>query len=395
MNFDHITDREGTNALKLEFREKLFGRPDVLPLWVADMDFRAPEAVTEAVQKRAAHPLYGYTIRDEAFYDAIVKWLKKRHQWEIDPKWTEYMPGVVPTLNLAIHAFSEPGDKIVIQPPVYPPFFDVVRDHGRKIEENPLVNTSEGYRIDFEHLEKVTAGSDVKMLLFCHPHNPVGRVWREEELRQLGSICLKNNVLIISDEIHADLTLYGHKHLPLATLSGELAEQTITCMAPSKTFNIAGFSTSYIVAPNKKLLNIMRRKLHAWHLHTGNMFGTEALKAAYLQGEPWLDELLGYIQGNTDYVLDFLNSHMPEVKAHRPEATYLMWLDFSAWNMPSVKLKRFIVEKAGLGLNDGPTFGKQQGEGFQRLNVASPRKVIEQAMKNLLKARNEGIEQVN
>lgn len=387
MNFDKKIERSGTNALKLEMRERLFGTNDVLPLWVADMDFPAPEPVIDAIQKRAAHPLYGYTSRDEAFYNAIVEWLRKHHDWETEAEWIEYMPGVVPTLILAIQAFSDEGDKVVIQPPVYPPFFDVIKDHGRVIEENPLVNTPDGYQIDFKHLEKVISASDVKMLILCHPHNPVGRVWSNEELKMVGDICLKNNVLIVSDEIHADLTLFGHKHVPLATISPELAQNTITCMAPSKTFNIAGLNTSYIVAPDEKILKAMRRKLHAYHLHTGNMFGAEALKAAYEHGKPWLEELLAYIEGNIEYVLDFIKTNMPEVIVHRPQATYLMWLDFSAWGMPPVKLRKFIVEKAGLGLNYGPTFGSQ-GEGFQRLNVASTRATIEQAMKQLLQARN-------
>ncbi|MFW6202684.1 MAG: MalY/PatB family protein [Marinilabilia sp.] len=388
MNFDRIIDRSGSNALKLELRKKLFGREDVLPLWVADMDFPAPLEVSKAIQERATHPLYGYTARDEAFYDAIVRWLKERHQWEVEREWLEYMPGVVPALILAIQAHTQPGDKVVIQPPVYPPFFDVVKDHDRIIEENPLVNTPDGYRIDFEHLDQVTSDSNVKMLLFCHPHNPVGRVWTKDELQQLSEICLRNNVMVVSDEIHADLTLFGHKHTPLATLGGEIAENTITLMAPSKTFNIAGLNTAYMVAPNREIWQTMHKKLYAYHLHTGNMFGAEALKAAYHHGHQWLDELLTYIEGNTRYVIDFIRENMPEVKVQRPEATYLIWLDFSAWNMSTIQLKRFIVDEAGLGLNNGPSFGKQ-GMGFQRLNVASPRQVIEEAMKRLLNARNQ------
>lgn len=387
MDFDQIIDRSGSHALKLELRKKLFGRDDVLPLWVADMDFPAPSAVSQAIQERAAHPLYGYTARDETFYDAIVKWLKERHQWEVEREWLEYMPGVVPALILSVQAFTEPGDKVVIQPPVYPPFFDVVKDHDRILEENPLVNTPDGYNIDFEHLDKITAAPDVKMLLFCHPHNPVGRVWTGEELLKLSEICLKNNVLVVSDEIHADLTLFGHKHIPLASLGARIAGNTITLMAPSKTFNIAGLNTAYMVAPDKDIWKAMHRKLFAWHLHTGNMFGAEALKAAYQQGHQWLDDLLAYIESNTEYVINFILEHMPEVKVHRPEATYLIWLDFSEWNMSSIQLKRFIVDEAGLGLNNGPSFGKQ-GVGFQRLNVASPRQVVEQAMERLLQVRN-------
>jgi cystathionine beta-lyase len=388
MNFDKIIDRTGTHALKLELRERLFGTNDVIPLWVADMDFKAPQEVSAAIRKRAEHPLYGYTSRDEEFFQAIVDWQAKRHHWSVSREWVEFMPGVVPTLILAIQAFSNEGDKVIIQPPVYPPFFDVIKDHGRVIEENPLLDTDSGFRIDFEHLEEITASNDVKMLILCHPHNPVGRVWSREELTRLGDICLKNDVLIVSDEIHADLVHGDQPHIPFASISHEFAENSITCMAPSKTFNIAGLNTSYIIAANEKIRRGMQKKLKAYHLHTGNLFGAEALKAAYQYGEPWLEALLDYIRGNIEYVLDFVKSNMPEVRIHNPEATYLMWLDFSSWGMSDAQLRKFIIQKAGLGMNYGPTFGKQ-GQNFQRLNVASSRKIIEKAMEQLLEARNE------
>lgn len=388
MDFDKKIDRTGTNALKLEFRNRVFGTNDVIPLWVADMDFAVPEVVSEAIQKRARHPVFGYTARDDAFYIAIKEWIEKQHDWEISSDWLEYMPGVVPTLILAIQAFSNPGDKVVIQPPVYPPFFDVIKDHDRVITENPLVNTSEGYRMDFDHLQEVTADPKVKILLLCHPHNPVGRVWTRDELVKMGQICLENDVLVVSDEIHADLVHKGHKHIPFASLRDDFASNSVTCMAPSKTFNIAGLNTSYIIAPDEKIRRAMQKQLQAYHLFTGNMFGAEALKAAYTSGKPWLNELLEYLQGNIDYVMDFVADKMPEVKIHKPEATYLMWLDFSSWGLSDVKLRKFIIEKAGIGLNYGPTFGKKQGENFHRLNVASSRQVIKEAMERLLEARN-------
>jgi len=289
---------------------------------------------------------------------------------------------------MAVQAFTSEGDKVVIQPPVYPPFFDVVKDHGRIIEENPLIDTEYGYRMDFEHLEKITTSDDVKIMILCHPHNPVGRVWNREELTRLGSICQKNNVLIVSDEIHADLVYGDQSHIPLASISSELADNSITCMAPSKTFNIAGLNTSYVIVPNEKIRKSLQKKLKAYHLFTGNMFGAEALKAAYKEGETWLEALLKYIKGNIEYVMDFFEQNMPEVRVHKPEATYLMWLDFSAWKMSDAQLRKFMIEKAGLGLNYGPTFGSQ-GQNFQRLNVASSRKVIEKAMAQLLEARNQ------
>lgn len=388
MNFDQKTDRSGTNALKFEFRTKVFGTEDVLPLWVADMDFKVPEAVSQAVGNRANHPVYGYTTRGEGFNKAITNWLEKRHRWSVHPNWIEHTPGVVPALVLAIQAFTKAGEKVIIQPPVYPPFFDVVKDHDRMVVENPLKNTTNGYQMDFEHLEKVAAGPEVKMLLFCHPHNPVGRVWSRAELQRLGDICLRHRVLIVSDEIHSDLTLNSHIHIPLASLSEELAAITITCMAPSKTFNIAGLSTAFIVAPNRELMFGMKKQIHAFHLFMGNLFGAVALEAAYNHGGPWLDGLKVYIAENVELVLSFLQREMPEVKAHRPEATYLMWLDFSAWGLSSSELRKFMIEKARLGLNDGPTFGTG-GDGFQRLNVASPRRVIEEALERLRVARKE------
>jgi cystathionine beta-lyase len=387
MDFDKVINREGTNALKLEFRERLFGTNDVLPLWVADMDFAVSDEIVKAIRKRMEHPIFGYTTRDEDFFDSIVEWVKKKHNWEISRQWVEASPGVVPTLILSVLAFTEPGDKIVIQPPVYPPFFDVVKDHKRVIKENPLLNTPEGYRMDFDHLDQVTSDPDVKMFIFCNPHNPVGRAWSREELKTAGEICLKNNVLIVSDEIHADLVLPGFSHIPMASISEEVANNTITCMSPSKTFNIAGLNTAYFITSNPRLLRMMRRKLQAYHLFIGNMFGAEALKVAYKYGEPWLEELLKYLQENINYVLAFVKNNMSEVKVHRPEATFLMWLDFAEWGFSPAQLKKFIIEKARLGLNDGPTFGAQ-GQGFQRLNIASPRPVIEEAMHRLLKARN-------
>ncbi|WP_462319416.1 MalY/PatB family protein [Marinilabilia sp.] len=388
MYFDKKIDRSGTNALKLEFRNRVFGTNDVIPLWVADMDFAVPEVVSKAIQKRAEHPIFGYTARDDAFYQSIQEWQKNQHDWEVSTDWLEYMPGVVPTLILAIRAFSNSGDKVVIQPPVYPPFFDVIKDHERIIEENPLVDTPDGYRMDFDHLQKLTTDPKVKMLLLCHPHNPVGRVWTKSELTKMGEICLENNVMVVSDEIHADLVHKGHRHIPFASLRADFAANSVTCMAPSKTFNIAGLNTSYIIAPDEKIRRAMQKQLQAYHLFTGNMFGAEALKAAYTSGKAWLNELLEYLQGNIDYVMDFVAENMPEVKIHKPEATYLMWLDFSQWGVSDANLRKFIIEKAGIGLNYGPTFGKDQGANFHRLNVASSRQVIEEAMTRLLEARN-------
>ncbi len=384
--FDEIINREGTRAIKLEYRERLFGKDDVIPLWVADMDFAAPPAVSEALSKRMEHPILGYTNRPDAFFKSIMGWLKRRFDWEVDPSWIEFSPGVVPNLGLAVQAFTQPGEGVIIQPPVYPPFFGVVRDFNREVVENPLKETEDGFVIDFDHFEEVCSKPENKLFLLCHPHNPVGRVWTPEELKIMGDICIRNKVIIISDEIHADLVLFGHQHRPLATLSPQIADITVTCMAPSKTFNLAGLSTSYMIASNSELLKAMRGQVLGYHLHMGNTFGALALEAAYNESEAWLEELKTYLEDNYNLVLEYLEKYLPEVKVPRLEATYLLWMDFRAWGMNQSELKRFMAQKAGLGLNDGNTFGRE-GRGFMRMNLASPRSVIAEAMQRIIDAR--------
>ncbi|HKL72246.1 MAG TPA: PatB family C-S lyase [Marinilabiliaceae bacterium] len=389
-NFDENIQRENTRALKLERRKMLFGREDVLPLWVADMDFAAPPAVQKAIKDRADHPIYGYTVRPTDFLDSIRTWQNKRYNWEIENSWIEFSPGVVPSLGMAVQAFTQPGEGVIIQPPVYPPFFGVVKDLNRKVVENSLVETDNGYEIDFDQFEEFAADPNNKLFLLCHPHNPVGRVWREDELRKMGEICVRHNVTIVSDEIHCDLVLFENKHIPLASLSEEIADITITCMAPSKTFNLAGLSTAYLVASNVELLKAMRSQIFGLHLNMGNTFGPLALEAAYNHSEDWLEALIDYLQDNVMLVDDFLKTHLPEIKMIIPEATYLLWLDFRAWGMRSVDLRKFMSENAGLGLNDGRTFGKE-GEGFMRLNVASSRATIETALNQLYQASKQRV----
>ncbi|MGQ1948025.1 MalY/PatB family protein [Geofilum sp. OHC36d9] len=392
-NFDEIIDRADTRALKVERCSVLFNRKDVLPLWVADMDFAAPPAVQKALKQRIEHPIYGYTVRPESFFDSIREWQMRRHNWSVENSWIEFSPGVVPSLGLAVQAFTQPGEGVIIQPPVYPPFFGVINDFNRKVVENNLVEKDDHYEIDFDHFETMAADDNNKLFLLCHPHNPVGREWSEEELRRMGEICVRHNVIIISDEIHCDLTLFGHKHIPLATVSPSIADITVTCMAPSKTFNLAGFSTSYFIASNTRLLKAMRQQLFGYHLHMGNTFGALALEAAYNHSEEWLDELREYLEGNVMLMHNFLTEHLPEVKMVMPEATYLLWLDFRAWSMSQSDLKRFMTDKAGLGLNDGSTFGRM-GEGFMRMNVASPRRIVEKALIQLRDARKEFLSEV-
>lgn len=389
-NFNELIPREGTHAYKLEYRKKFFGRDDILPLWVADMDIAAPQEVATAIQERAAHEIYGYTVRGSWFQETIVDWMQRRHDWDVKPEWIEYSPGVVPALVISVMAYTNPGDKVLIQTPVYPPFFSVVTENGRQLVTNSLVETDGEYSIDFDLLDKQTSDPELKLFLFSQPHNPVGRLWTKEELLKLAEICLKNNVLIISDEIHSDLMLFGNRHIPLASLSDEIAQNTVTCMAASKTFNIAGFSTSYIITPNRKLMMEFRRVLMALHMYTGNIFGAIATDAAYKHGEPWLNELLTFLNDNVTFVRDFLKTNLPEIKLTDPQATFLLWLDFRAWKLPQTELKSFIVNKAKVGLNDGASFG-QDGKGFMRLNVGSPRSMVEEGLNRILEARNKNM----
>ena len=384
--FDTIIPREGTHAYKLELREKVFGTSDVLPLWVADMDFAAPPEVAEVIRERAQHAIYGYTVRGEWFQEAVTGWMQRRHQWAVDARWVEYAPGVVPSMVMAVMAYTQPADKVVIQTPVYPPFYSVVKDNGRQLVTNPLVETPTGYVMDFDLLEKQLSDPQVKLFLFCHPHNPVGRVWRRDELERLAALCLKYNVLMVSDEIHSDLILFGNRHIPLASLSPEVANRTITLNAASKTFNIAGFSTSYVIISNAELMAGYRKILTGLHMYTGHVFSGISLDAAYRLGEPWLTELLAYLENNVLAVRDFLSHHLPDVTFHQSEATFLLWLNFKSWGMTQSELKHFIIHQAKVGLNDGVSFGPD-GEGFMRLNVGSPKALVLEGLERIAKAR--------
>ncbi|MBS2212241.1 PatB family C-S lyase [Carboxylicivirga mesophila] len=385
-DFDKLIERSGTNAYKLDLRQRYFGTDDVIPLWVADMDFAAPEAVQQAIQERAKHEIYGYTIRKEEFTGAIVDWCQYKHNWVIKNDWIEYSPGVVPALVFSVLAFSEIGDGVIINTPVYPPFYSVVADNKRKILANGLVNVDGKYEIDFELLEKQASLSDTKIFILCSPHNPVGRVWTKEELLRVHEICSKHNVLVLADEIHADLTLFGHEHTPFASLNEEAAMNCISFMAPSKTFNIAGFSTSYVITANPKLLKAYRDTQNRLQLHMGHLFSGVALCSAYNHGRDWLEALKAYLERNILFVEDFLKEKLPEISFYRPEATYLIWMSFKAWNKSQKEIKDFLVKEAKVGLNDGVSFGKD-GEGFMRMNIASPRSVLEQALNQIYEAR--------
>ena len=383
-NFDEIIPREGTNSVKYDFRKRMFGKEDVIPMWVADMDFRTPDFVMEAIRQRTNHEILGYTIRPDSFYEAIINWNRRKHGWEIQKDWISFSPGVVPAVNMAIMAFSSPGDKIIVQPPVYHPFFHSIENHGREILRNPLKLENGRFNMDFEDL-KNKIDDQTSMILLSSPHNPGGSVWHKSELEELGKICKEHGITIISDEIHADLILHENKHTPLASISKELADITVTTMAPSKTFNLAGLSTSYVIASNPELLkkyNKALEKTHVWH---GNIFGSIALQAAYNYGSEWLEQVLDYIEENINLVDRFFRENLPEVKVIIPEATYLVMLDFRELGLSNDELKKLMIKKAGVGMNDGASFGKE-GDGFQRMNVACPSAVLEKALHNIEKA---------
>jgi len=383
-NFDKIIERENTNCVKYDLRKQIFGTTDLIPMWVADMDFETPDVIIEAIKKRLEHPVLGYSFRPESFYTSIIDWMKIRHQWNVKKEWISFSPGVVPALNMIVLGLTEADDKIIVQPPVYFPFFTAIENHGRKLINNPLIIKNSRICIDFIDLEaKISEGA--KMLFLCNPHNPGGSVWKRDELLKIADLCLKNNVIVVSDEIHSDLIFSPNKHIPFASLSKEISDITITCMAPSKTFNIAGLSTSFLVISNHELMKKYNKTLDNVHVGQGNIFGTIALEAAYNQGSQWLEELLSYLRINIDFVENFLKNNIPEIKMLKPEATYMIWLDCRNLKMNDKTLRNFLIKEAKIGLNDGPVFGIG-GEGFQRMNIACPQSVIEKALIRLKKA---------
>lgn len=382
--FDVLHDRRDTRSVKWDMLEPIFQTNDVLPMWVADMDFKAPQAVNDALVKRAEHGIYGYTVVDEDVKGSVVNWVKRRHKWQIEQEWLTFSPGVVTSLHMAIQAFTEPNDKVLIQTPVYTPFYNVIEQHDRVIVKNPLVYKDNYYQIDFADFEeKLKHG--VKAFILCSPHNPVGRVWNKEELTELSRLCLKYNVLILADEIHCDLLFKGQHHIPIASISEEVADQTITCMAPSKTFNLAGLDASYIIAGNKEKRDKLNTHFSKQGINMLNTMGNTALEAAYAHGEAWLDELLTVLEDHQKYVIEMFKTHAKELKVIRTEGTYLLWIDCSALNLDDEELKRFMIEKAKVGLNPGNSYG-EEGKGFMRMNIACPRGTLEEGVSRIINA---------
>ena len=384
-NFDEIIDRRGTSSLKFDFGPERMGRDDLLPLWVADMDFKLPDEILDDIKERVSHGIFGYTDPKDNYKAALKNWFEKRHGFEIEDDWNTIEPGMVHSISLAIRAFTKPGDAVLIQQPVYYPFMESIVLNKRKLVNNQLIYKDGHYEIDFEDFEKKIISEDVKMFILCSPHNPVGRVWTREELQKIAVICLKRNVYVFSDEIHSDFVYSGHKHVSYITLGEKYWKKLILGTAPSKTFNIAGLQLANIIIPDEETRKIFKRENEAAGYSQGNVLAMTALISAYTKGEEWLDELILYLEGNINYLRSFLKEKLPKVKLVEPEGTYLVWLDFSEITNNPKELERLIVDEAKLWLDSGAIFGKETAL-FERINIACPRAVLEQALWQLCKA---------
>lgn len=381
-DFDKIVDRRGTGALKLDVLKERYGRADLTPLWVADMDFETPSFITDALKQRLEHSLFGYTVEPDDYRPAIIDWIRDHYGWEVRPEWLSYIPGIVKGIGMVVNVFVKPDEKVIIQPPVYHPFRLTPQGNGREVVYNPLIENPDGtYSMDFDNLEKV-ADPSCRLLILSNPHNPGGIVWDRETLEKLARFCSSRGIIVISDEIHCDMALYGHKHIPFASVSQEAASCSITFSAPTKTFNIAGIVSSWCVVPDEKLRTRFFGWLKANELDEPNMFAPIATVAALRNGEEWRREMLRYIEGNIDFVTNWCAERIPQIKPLRPQASYLVWLDCRGLGLAHDELIDLFVNKARLALNDGAMFGPG-GDGFMRLNVASPRKLLEQALLQL------------
>lgn len=382
-DFDRIIPRRDTGAIKADSLIDAFGREDVIPLWIADMDFATPACILDAIRKRCDHPVLGYTKPLAGYYESVIGWLQKRHGWSVARENVGFVSGIVPGLAFCLKAFTKPGDKVLIQTPVYPPFHNLTKNNERELITNPLIIKEGCFQIDFDDFERKLEG--VSLFILCNPHNPGGRVWSPDELRRMAEICYRKGVLVISDEIHCDLVLNGHTHTPFASVCMEARENSVTLMAPSKTFNMAGLSSSFHIIFNEEIKRQLNRYLQGSELANGHLFAFCATEAAYRNGEEWLNQALLYMQESVDYVIDFLNKNTPGIKAMVPQASFLIWLDCRELGLSRRELVSFFVDEAGLALNDGTAFGKE-GEGFMRINIGTPRSVLRKAMEQLKSA---------
>ena len=386
-NFDEVIDRSNNFSAKWSEMDKKYGSNDLLPMWVADMDFKTAPSVIDAIRERLEQGIYGYTTRPSSYNESIVNWASRRYGWNIKSDWIIFSPGVIPSISLIIKEMTNINDKIMIQEPVYSPFNSVVKDNDRELVISPLIKLEDGnYVMDFEDIESKI--KDVKMFILCNPHNPVGRVWTKEELKRLGDICIKNNVKVISDEIHGDIIFKGNKHIPFASISEEFAQNSITCTAPTKTFNLAGLQMSQIILPNKEDYKKLDSAFARLDIRRNNAFSLIATEAAYNHGENWLDKLLEYIEGNVDFAIKYIKENMPVLKVKKPEGTYLLWVDFSETGLSDEEVTKALVEKGKVALNNGISFGVG-GKGYQRINLACPRSMVEEGL-NRIKMAIEG-----
>ncbi|WP_304341409.1 MalY/PatB family protein [Metaclostridioides mangenotii] len=380
-NFDDVVDRSDNFAAKWSEMNKKYGTNELLPMWVADMDFKAAPCIVDAIRNRLDQKIYGYTTRPDSYNESIVNWVSKRYGWDIKTDWLIFSPGVMPTISLLISELTDKNDKIMIQEPVYSPFNSIVKANDRELVISPLIKKENGnYVMNYDEIESKI--KDVKLFILCNPHNPVGRVWTKEELKKLGDICIKNGVKVISDEIHSDIILKGQKHIPFGSISEEFAQNSITCMAPTKTFNIAGLQMSQVILPNEDDYKKLDTAFTRIDIKRNNAFSLVATEAAYNHGEDWLEEFLEYLEGNIDFAIDYINKNIPALKVNKPEATYLLWVDFSGLGKSNEEIAKALVEKGKVALNNGPSFGIG-GDQFQRINLACPRAMVEEGLSRI------------
>jgi len=382
-NFDEIIERKDTDSIKWSKKrlKEDFGAEDSIPMWIADMDFKAAPPILDAIVARAKHGVYGYGHITDEFLEAAATWQKKRNGWIIDKEWILFTPGIIPALNFILETFCNPGDNVIIQSPVYYPFANIINNNGCHIANNSLILDDGRYEINFPQLEELARDSRAKIMILCNPHNPVGRVWTEDELKRIGDICIKNNVLVVTDEIHSDLIYPPNHHIPFGKISEAFRMNSIVCTSPSKTFNLAGLQLSNIIVPNEKLRNELRNKISTIDIDP-NSFATVAQIAAYNHGEEWLEKLLVYLQKNLDFMETFIEKRMPRVKFQRPEATYLAWLDFSDYGLSDQELQTLMQQEAKVAMDDGFIFGSG-GEQFQRINFACPKSMLKKALERI------------
>ncbi len=379
--FDKLVDRKNTNTEKWDGMKAKYNREDLLPLWIADMDFEVAEEISKRVEERAKHNVYGYAYCTDEYYNSIINWMERKHDWKVEKDWIMYTPGVISAVSFVIDGLTKPGDNIILQTPAYDPFYSIIEDHGCEVKDNPLILKDERYEIDFEDMEN-KIDENTKIILICSPHNPLGRVWTKEELEKISEIALKYNLMVISDEIHSEIIFDGHKHTTFATLSKEMENNCIICTSPTKAFNIAGLQVANLIIANEEIRNNVQKIIDKNHFIRPSIFGVESLMAAYDESEYWLEEVTEYIETNKNYFIDYLKKNIPEINVVEPGGSYLLWTDFSGLNLNLDELNTFLTDDCKLAFIDGQIFGKK-GELFQRINIACPKSRLEEVLRRL------------